>query len=285
MTAFDRAWLVVKAPLDLDSVREIRSDYTRALAERRALLDELSMFSDEADRDDALLMERYGINEDGTQRYGGWGYRPDSQDRVFHATHVDRDGIEWPMVAYGGGPEDGININVFPSREQRNVIPSPFAQVTEDVPIGNLRIYGDRDRSSFDELDDRGEYIRDWVLDRDDIPADTKEAIAAVWDWTKPGMFELIRPFLSDYAPSGSALGVQPDFQRRGIATAMRDLARELEQTYGMEINNRPDPTQSWEAKQLWSQNQEDPNYRQRIHEIEWRGLRERMADEAEGQQ
>jgi len=287
MNAFDTAWLVVKAPLDLNSIREIGPEYTQALAERRALLDELSAFTDEADRDNAVLMERHGINEDGTQGYGGWGYtldNPGLRDRLFHATHVDRDGIEWPMVAYGGGFDDGIAVKVFPSRETQGVAPSPFAQATEN-PIGHLRIYGYRHSDPFDDMEDRGRYIRDFVLERDDVPEDTKEAIAAVEDWWEPEMFELLRPFLSDYAHSGSDLAVQHEYQRRGIGEAMRDLARELEQNYGMEIDNRPDPVQSWEAKQLWSHNQEDPYYRQRMHEIKWRGLRERMEDEVEGWQ
>lgn len=90
---------------------------------------------------------------------------------------------------------------------------------------------------------------------------------------------EYLRGHFSDYDMTGSALGVEESWRRRGIATAMRDLASELA-LRGMPIDNRPDLLQSYDARELWAHNQGDRDYRNRLHEIEWRGLRERQGDE-----
>ena len=81
-----------------------------------------------------------------------------------------------------------------------------------------------------------------------------------------------------DYS-SGSKIDVARTYQRRGIATALRDLLSEINDRY-LDVDfvdDRPDPLQTPDAQHLWAANQNDPNYRDRLHEIAWRSLRERM--------
>lgn len=296
MSAFDRAWLVVKAPLDLDSIRELGPEYQQALEQRRALIDELDMASERPHErlDEATYLEQNAILPTGIQNYTGHGFAPKKgYDRTFHATHTDREGMKYPMVAYVE-EDGGANINVYPPREafprydRNNMLAprSPFFDTLEH-PVGTLSIFPESEEPEHDDTwfwdgGGRGDAVRRNLINRKDTPDDTRVWLEG-WQGDRWGdaedIMEYLRGHFSDYDMTGSALGVEESWRRRGIATAMRDLASELA-LRGMPIDNRPDLLQSYNARDLWAHNQGDPDYRNRLHEIEWRGLRERQGDE-----
>ena len=223
MTAFDAAWSVLKAPLDLDSIQELNN--------------------------------------------------VDSPS--YRANHYDSEGNRFRMLAqvFGGG---GADVKAYAAG------PNPITETGERV-VGSLNINdsthehaGEAElliaermvlaHNPFDEgifAEQNPHLFTDRELDA--IQSNYEEAL------------EMLR----DYSP-GSKIDVQQDFQRRGIATAMRDFPSELNDNYlpdDLQVDLRPDPAQTFSAHRLWAANQNDLNYDDRLHEIRWRGLRERMGD------
>ena len=202
--AFESGWSVLKAPLDLDSVRQVEPD-------------------------------------------------------VYHADHYDKQGVRFPLEARVGHEGSG-EFFAFTNEEDRNNVKDAVGSLYV-LPWGEL-------------TDVRSDAAYRHIMRRMGL-----DKLLAELDEDELDELEDMR---MDYS-SGSDLEVARNYQRRGIATALRDLLSEINDRYlrgaADPVDDRPDPKQTDDAQVLWAANQNDPNYRDRLHEIAWRGLRERMGD------
>ena len=189
-------------------------------------------------------------------------------DGVFHADHYDRQNRPYSLVAQILG-EGAADVTAYsPSGEEAGSLMTfgwdhfdPDLQA-EAQQIVQERMGLDQNPVVLARIATPEEYTED---EYDDIQANAEKAAEMLMDYS-----------------AGSDVKVLPEYQRRGIATAMRDLLSELNDRYlddGEKIDMRPGVRQSKAARRLWAANQNDPNYRDRLHEIVWRGLRQRMGD------
>lgn len=189
-------------------------------------------------------------------------------DGVFHADHYDRQNRLYRLIAEIMG-EGAAEVAAYgPSGEG----------------VGSLTMF------SWDNFDlDRNAEAQRMVQERMGLDENPFELVrtATPEEYTEDELdeigenYEAALDMIYDYS-AGSDLNVVPEYQRRGIATAMRDLLSELNDRYlddQEKVDMRPDVRQSKPARLLWAANQNDPNYRDRLHEIYWRGLRERMGE------
>lgn len=303
MSPFDCAWLVVKAPLDLDSVQELDYDYLSAMEQREAMLRSLL--------EDDYKTQTHGLP--GSIPYQDWtkyieelsalkhiiatirrAYGP-----VYRANHYDHRGIRFPMIAYPQGDGGGeVAAYVGKDRNPIKEIGSGNGAHLGGTMTGRW-FFGDSLPKQVGALTVnpagygyRGNLVEDIITERmglSENPFDARiRAEHNPEEYTDHELdeieanYEEASDLLHEYS-EGSMLDVRPSYQRKGIATAMRDFLSELNDNYlpgDLQVDLRPDPNQSFEAQRMWAANQNDPNYRAKLHEIEWRGLRERMGDQ-----
>lgn len=290
MNPFDRAWSVVKAPLDLGSIRELSdSDYSSAMQERAAMLRSLLEAHEPLSGIPRHEQRNLATELSALDKRGPFSPRVDP---FYRANHYDAEGNRFPMVARISGDGKAI-VETYVGGS------SPITEISggRGLHIGD-RIYStDRPQMAGRlRIDGRsghwGRIAEKIVAERmglEESPFDTRlRALQVPHAYTEEELedieanYEQASDMMSDYS-SGSDLDVLPKFQRKGIATAMRDFLSELNDNYlphDMRVDLRPDPNQSIDAKHLWAANQNNPNYRDYLHMIEWRGLRERMEDE-----
>jgi len=298
MSPFDCAWLVVKAPLDLDSVQRLGDDYFWAMTERanmlRSLLEEdyktttHGIMGDIPYQDWVKLIEELSSLEHiiGMARHHG---------SIYRANHYDKKGNKFPMITYGLGG-GGAEVAAYVGGGQ-----GPIKEIGRGhgAQIGDRWFYGDYLPNRVGSLSvtaaghgDRGSILEGIITERmglSENPFDARiRAEHNPEEYTDDELdeieanYETASDMLYEYS-EGSMLDVKPSYQRKGIATAMRDFLSELNDNYlpdDLEVDLRPDPNQSFDAQRMWAANQNDPNYRDRLHEIWWRGLRERMGDQ-----
>lgn len=303
MSPFDCAWLVMKAPLDLDSVQELDGDYLSAMEERAAMLRSLleanyrtsqrDITGDIPYQDRSKLIEELSALEHIIRKFRGA-----HGNTIYRANHYDTEGTKFPMIAYPQG-DGGGEVEAYFGGKGRGPI-GEIGRPGQGVLIGGDRwFYPDSIPHQVGSLmvsaagyGDRGRLVEGIISERMGLPENPFDAWIRAENYPEEYTDEELDEIDANYEEAcnmlheyseGSLLDVRASHQRKGIGTAMRDFLSELNDNYlpdDLKVDLRPDPNQSFDAQRLWAANQNDPWYRDRLHEIWWRGLRERMGDE-----